>query len=59
MLVRTFSLAPARRALMWRVTAAAAVGLGYAALAGGNITLAPVLLVVAYLVLIPMVVLTW
>jgi hypothetical protein len=57
--VRLSSLAPARRALLWRVAAAAALSIGYISLAQGGITLAPWMLVAAYVVLLPAVILTW
>ncbi len=57
--MRLFTLAPSRSALVLRTAAAAALALGYADLVRGGITLAPVLLVVAYVLLVPAVVLTW
>lgn len=54
-----FSLAPARRALLLRTAAAAVLVLGYADLARGGITLAPVAIVFGYAILIPAVILTW
>ena len=57
--MRLFTLAPSRSALVLRAAAAAALALGYADLMRGGITLAPVLLVVAYVLLVPAVVLTW
>lgn len=57
--MRTFSLAPARRALLLRTAAAAVLVLGYADLARGGITLAPVAIVLGYTVLIPTAILTW
>jgi hypothetical protein len=57
--VRPATLAPARSALFLRAGAAATLGLGYADLIRGGTTLAPVLLVVGYVLLVPAVVLTW
>ena len=57
--MRTLSLAPQRRALLLRTAAAAVLVLGYADLARGGITLAPVALVLGYAVLIPAAILTW
>ena len=57
--MRHLSLAPARRALAWRVAAAGTLTLGYLDLVGGGITLAPALLILAYLVLVPAALLTW
>jgi hypothetical protein len=52
------SFAASRRAHGVRAAAAAAVILGYADLTRGGITLAPVLLVLAYAVLIPLAILS-
>ena len=57
--MRTFSPAPARRALVMRVAAAAALLIGYVDLARGGITLAPLAIVLAYAVFVPAVILTW
>ena len=57
--MRTSSPAPARRALMLRTAAAAVLVLGYADLYGGGITRAPLAIVLAHAVLIPLVILTW
>jgi hypothetical protein len=59
LLVRLSTLAPTRSALLVRATAAAALGIGYADLVRGGVTLAPVLLVIGYLLLVPALVLTW
>ena len=47
------SFAAVRRAHVVRAAAASALLLGYADLARGGITVAPVLLVIAYAVLVP------
>ena len=57
--MRPLTLAPARRALLLRAAAAAALAWGYADLVRGGTTVAPVLLVVVYVVLVPWVLLTW
>lgn len=57
--MRHLSLAPARSALAWRAAAAVALTIGYADLARGGLTLAPILLVIAYFVLVPKALLTW
>ena len=57
--MRTFPPAPARRALVLRIAAAAALLLGYADLARGGITFAPLAIVVGYAVLVPAAILTW
>ena len=57
--MRTLSPAPARRALVLRTAAAAALLIGYADLAQGGITLAPLVIVLAYVVFVPAVILTW
>ena len=54
-----FSLVPKRRAQILRVAAAMALLLGYTDLARGGITVAPVLLVIGYVVLVPAAMLTW
>ena len=46
-------VAPTRRALVLRILAPAALLLGYADLARGGTTAAPLLLVVGYLALVP------
>ena len=58
-MVRILSPAPARRARVLRTAAAAVLVLGYADLVRGGITLAPVALVLAYLVLVPAAILSW
>lgn len=45
------------RALLWWGLAAAALGLGYADLARGGTTVAPILLVLGYCVLVPVAIL--
>ena len=57
--MRTFPPAPARRALILRTAAVAALLLGYADLARGGITFAPVAIVLGYAVLVPAAILTW
>jgi len=52
--VRLHTLAPAQRALMWRVAAATALLIGYADLIRGGVTIAPLLLVIGYLLLVPL-----
>ncbi len=58
-LVRQFLLVPARHAHLLRAVAAAALTIGYADLIRGGITIGPVLVVIAYAVLVPAVILTW
>jgi hypothetical protein len=53
MLVRLLTNAPARRALVLRAAAAAALSLGYIDLIRGGTTTSALLLVIAYLVLVP------
>ena len=57
--MRTSPPAPARRALVLRIAAAAALLLGYADLARGGITFAPLAIVLGYAVLVPAAILTW
>ena len=57
--MRTHPPAPARRALVLRAATAAALLLGYADLARGGITLAPLAIVLGYVILMPAVILTW
>lgn len=57
--MRTSPPAPARRALVLRIAAAAALLLGYADLARGGITFAPLTIVLGYAVLVPAAILTW
>lgn len=57
--MRRTTFAPPRRAAILRATAAAVLALGYVDLARGGITLAPVLIVIGYAVLVPAVILTW
>jgi hypothetical protein len=52
--VRLSSLAPVRRALVLRSIAVLALVLGYADLVRGGLTVAPLLLVVGYLLLVPL-----
>jgi hypothetical protein len=56
--VRKSTLAPTRRALVLRVAAALALLLGYADLARGGLTGAPLLLVTSYVLLVPLALLT-
>jgi hypothetical protein len=51
--VRSHTAAPAWRAHTLRAAAAAALLLGYADLVRGGLSVAPLLLVAAYLILIP------
>ena len=57
--MRTDTVAPARRAHFVRAIAAAALLIGYMDLIRGGITVAPVLIVIGYAVLVPAVILTW
>ena len=57
--MRLPSFALARRAHLVRAAAAAALLIGYADLVRGGITLAPLLIVLAYAVLVPMAIFTW
>jgi hypothetical protein len=50
-------MAPARRARVLRAATAAVLLLGYADLVRGGETIAPVLLVVSYVVLVPLILL--
>ena len=52
-------LAPVRRAHVLRAAAAAALAIGYIDLARGGITVAPLLIVFGYAVLVPAAILTW
>jgi hypothetical protein len=56
--VRPSSRAPARRARLLRALASAALLLGYADLVRGGVVVAPVLLVMGYLLLVPIALLT-
>jgi hypothetical protein len=58
-MVRTDTLAPSRQAHVVRAVAAAALAAGYADIIRGGITIGPVLVVIAYAVLLPAVILTW
>ena len=57
--MRNLTLAPVRRAHVLRGAAAAALAIGYIDLVRGGITLAPLLIVLGYAVLIPAAILTW
>ena len=57
--MRISTLAPVRRAHVLRAAAAAALALGYIDLVRGGITVAPLLIVVGYAVLVPAAILTW
>jgi hypothetical protein len=57
--VRPHNVAPARLAQLMRAAAAAALLIGYTDLVGGGTTIAPVLLVIGYVLLVPAVILTW
>jgi hypothetical protein len=48
---------PRRNAVLWWGAALVALGIGYADLARGGITLAPVMLVLGYCVLVPIAIL--
>jgi hypothetical protein len=52
-------VAPARLAPLVRAVAAAALLIGYADLVRGGITIAPLLLVVGYMLLVPAAIITW
>ena len=56
--MRPSSRAPARRARLLRAVASAALLLGYADLVRGGVVVAPVLLVMGYLLLVPIALLT-
>ena len=57
--MRSSSLAPVRLARLTRTAAAAALLIGYADLVRGGTTLAPTLLVVGYVILVPASIVTW
>ncbi len=57
--MRTPSLAPAGRARLVRAAAAAALLIGYVDLVRGGTTIAPTLLVVGYVILVPAAIVTW
>ena len=57
--MRIESFAPARRARLVRVAAAAALLIGYVDLVRGGTIIAPALLVAGYVVLVPAAILTW
>ena len=57
--MRRSILAPAGRARLLRAAAAAALSLGYLDLVRGGITVAPLLLVLGYVLLVPLVILSW
>lgn len=57
--MRYLSIAPVRRAHVLRAVAAAALLFGYLDLVRGGITVAPLLIVLGYAVLVPAVILTW
>ena len=57
--MRTLSTAPVRRARLLRAAAAVVLLIGYADLARGGITAAPLLMVLGHAVFIPAVILTW
>jgi hypothetical protein len=57
--VRDQHVAPVRRARVMRAAAAAALLIGYADLVRGGTTVAPILLAVGYVLLVPAVILTW
>ena len=52
-------VAPARLAHFLRAAAAAALLIGYSDLVRGGTTIAPLLLVAGYVMLVPAVILTW
>jgi hypothetical protein len=53
--VRILALTPGRRALALRLAATLVLLAGYSDLARGGVTVAPVLLVLGYVVLVPLV----
>ena len=57
--MRPLANAPVRRAHALRAAAAVVLLIGYADLARGGITAAPLLMVLGYAVLVPAVILTW
>jgi hypothetical protein len=57
--VRPQPVAPARRAHIMRAAAAAALLIGYTDLVLGGMTVAPLLLVIGYVLLLPAAILTW
>jgi hypothetical protein len=57
--VRNFSLAPVRRAHLVRAAAAVCLVMGYADLSRGGVNVAPILLFIGYMLLVPAVILTW
>lgn len=57
--MRPSLVAPARLAQLMRAAAAAALLIGYADLVRGGMTVAPLLLVIGYVILVPAVILTW
>jgi hypothetical protein len=57
--VRRISLAPVRPAHALRATASAVLLAGYWMLWRGDVSVSPVLLVIAYVALIPAAILTW
>lgn len=57
--MRPSLVAPARLAPLMRAAAAAALLIGYADLVRGGMTVAPLLLVIGYMILVPAVILTW
>lgn len=57
--MRTLTSVPVRGARVLRAVATVVLLLGYADLARGGITAAPLLMVLGYGVLIPAVILTW
>ena len=57
--MRVHHVAPARLAQLMRAAAAAALLIGYTDLVRGGTTVAPLLLVIGYMLLVPAVILTW
>ncbi|MDQ2666742.1 MAG: hypothetical protein M3Z05_12100 [Gemmatimonadota bacterium] len=57
--MRTPTIAPAGRARLVRAAAAAALLIGYVDLVRGGTTIAPTLLAMGYLVLVPAAIVTW
>ena len=57
--MRSSSLAPVRLARLTRAAAAAALLIGYADLVTGGTTIAPTLLVIGYMILVPAAIVTW
>ena len=57
--MRSSSFAPVRLGRLMRTAAAAALLIGYVDLVVGGTTIAPTLLVVGYVILVPAAIVTW